>query len=173
VRNIYLIGYRCSGKSTLGRALADHLGRDFIDMDDELVSREQRSIAHIVQQKGWDYFRRREKALLAQICGLTGRVVGTGGGVVLDPENIARMRASGRVVWLRCRPGTIRRLIEADPRTADSRPALTAKGLLEEISETLKAREPLYRAAMHVSVDTDDFAIEPLCRQIVGKLQNV
>jgi shikimate kinase len=139
-------------------------------MDDEIVAREKRSIAQMVQQDGWDYFRRREKLLLEEIAGLTGRVVGTGGGVVLDPDNIDRMRASGKVVWLRCRPQTIRRLIKEDERTADLRPALTEKGLLEEIVETLKAREPLYRAAMHVCVDTDDFDIDRLCGRIADQV---
>ncbi len=169
-KNIYLIGYRCTGKTTLGRALAERLDRVFVDMDDEIVAREKRSIAQMVQQDGWDYFRRREKLLLEEIAGLTGRVVGTGGGVVLDPDNIDRMRASGKVVWLRCRPQTIRRLINEDERTADLRPALTEKGLLEEIVETLKAREPLYRAAMHVCVDTDDFDIDRLCGRIADQV---
>lgn len=167
MNHIYLIGYRCTGKTTLGRALAGRLGRVFMDMDDEIVAREKRSIAQIVQQKGWDYFRDREKDLLLEIARLSGYVVGTGGGVVLDPRNSDRMRQSGRVVWLRCRPETIQRLIVQDERTADLRPALTEKGLLHEIADTLKAREPLYRAAMHVCVDTDDFDIERLCDQIV------
>ena len=169
--NLYLIGYRCTGKTTLGQALAVKMGWSFVDMDDAIVAAEGRSIAHIVAQFGWDCFRRREKAMLKEISLKKQVVVGTGGGVVLDAENVQQMRASGKVVWLRAAAKTIRCLIEEDARTADLRPSLTGAALADEIEETLTQREPLYRAAMDFAVDTDRFDVEKLCNEIIGQLK--
>jgi shikimate kinase len=170
MNNIYLIGYRCTGKTTLGKALARKLDRPFIDMDDAVVMDTGCSIRQMVARNGWPFFRAEEKKMLQAIAGKDHYVVGTGGGVVQDADNIAVMRASGSVVWLRCRPETISRLMAKDQRSADYRPALTDKGLLEEIQETLATREPLYRAAMDVDVETDDFDIHRLCQEIIEKL---
>jgi shikimate kinase len=168
--NIYLIGYRCSGKTTLGKALAQRLGWRFVDMDDVIVEQAHCSIAEMVHQKGWPFFREKEHAVLQAMALRHTQVIGTGGGVVLDPRNISTMRAGGRVVWLRCRPETIRQWIGKDRRSADFRPSLTGKGLPAEIEETLQAREPLYRAARDVEVETDAFDVQRLCDKILEKL---
>jgi shikimate kinase len=171
--NIYLIGYRCTGKTTLGKALAQRLDRPFIDMDDAIVEQEQCSIAHMVARHGWPYFRAKEQALLRTLTGEQTLVIGTGGGVILDPRNVAAMRAGGRVVWLRCRPETIQRLICEDQRSEDFRPPLTDMDPTAEIAETLQAREPLYHAARDVEVETDDFDVGRLCDEIIEKLTEI
>lgn len=168
--NIYLIGYRCTGKTTLGRVLARRLGRPFVDTDDAVVAESGQTIADMVARHGWDHFRTMESDLLKMLAGKQGHVVGTGGGVVLAADNVAAMRASGKVVWLRCRPATIYRLMRADPRSGDMRPSLTGAGTLrEEIETTLAAREPLYRSAMDITVDTDDFDVDRLCDTIINQ----
>lgn len=169
--NLYLIGYRCSGKTTLGRALARRLGWSFVDMDDVIVAESGTSIADMVAAHGWDYFRAEELALLNRISRRKRQVVGTGGGVILDRRNVRTMQSSGKVVWLRCRAETVRRLLFSDARTADLRPALTGKGLQGEIEETMQARQPLYQAAMDVVLDTDDFDAAKLCDEVIGKLE--
>ena len=169
--NIYLIGYRCSGKTTLGRALAQRLGWPFVDMDDVIVAESGTSIADMVAAKGWDYFRAEELSLLKRISHQQRQVVGTGGGVILDPQNIRIMQNSGKLAWLRCRAETVRRLLLRDARTAELRPALTDKGLLAEIEETLQARQPLYQAAMDVVLDTDVFDAGKLCNELIAKLE--
>lgn len=171
--NIYLTGYRCTGKTTIGRALAHQLGWDFIDMDDRIVADQGVSIAQMVDRHGWDYFRQKERALVQQISRMQGRVVGTGGGVILNKDNVAAIRDSGKVVWLRCKPETIRRLIVADQRSDEMRPALTDQGLLEEIEDVLAEREPLYREAMDLVVDTDQFDVSRLCDQIVDGIRQL
>lgn len=157
--NIYLIGNRCCGKTTLGRALANHIGWCFVDMDDRLVTEQGISIAEMVGRDGWPAFRAAERNLLARLAVASDQVVATGGGVVLDPFNIATMRTSGKVVWLRCLAQTIDRRMAADPRSAALRPALTEAGRMEEIVSVLTERAPLYRSAAHITIDTDD--IEP------------
>lgn len=168
--NIYLIGYRCCGKTTLGRALAHHIQWDFVDMDDRLVEEQGMSIAEMVRLQGWSGFRAAEHALLIRLTQSRQLVVGTGGGVVLEPANTAAMRSSGSVIWLRSRPETIGRRMSADSRTAGMRPALTEQGVMAEIETVLAQREPLYQAAAHFTVDTDTLSIDTWCEQMAVQL---
>lgn len=163
--NIYLIGYRGAGKTAVGRCLSAALGRPFCDMDEELVRRCAGTIREFVGRHGWPAFRREEKALLQEIARHSGRVVSTGGGVVLDAENVSAMRRSGRVVWLRAAAKTLRERLQADEGTPDNRPALSALiPLDEEIRSSLSERTRLYRQAMDFSVATDGRPVEDICR---------
>jgi shikimate kinase len=169
--NIYLIGPRGAGKSAAGGLLAEACGRPFCDMDAELVRRFGQSIQEVVQAFGWPAFRREERTLLNELAARGGWVVSTGGGVVLDGENIAAMRRSGRVVWLRAAPETLLNRIQAHPSPRAQRPALTpGQGLSEEIRQTLREREALYRRAMHFCVDTDQRSVEAVCGLILAEL---
>ena len=109
--NIFLIGYRCTGKTSVGRNLAKSLGRPFFDADAEIVEEQGLNISEIVSQQGWDAFREMEKAIIKKMCALDDFVVATGGGVVLDDENIENMKKSGVLVWLKATPGTIKKRI--------------------------------------------------------------
>jgi shikimate kinase len=167
ILNIYLIGYRGAGKTAVGRCLSAALGRPFCDMDEELARRCAGTIREFVGRHGWPAFRGEEKALLQEIARQSGRVVSTGGGVVLDAENVSAMRRSGRVVWLRAAAKTLRERLQADEGTPDNRPALSALiPLDEEIQSTLSERTPLYRQAMDFSVATDGRPVEDICRII-------
>jgi shikimate kinase len=170
--NIYLIGYRGAGKTAVGRCLSAALGRPFCDMDEELVRRCAGTIREFVERHGWPAFRREEKDLLQEIARQSGRVVSTGGGVVLDAENVSAMRRSGRVVWLRAAAKTLQERLQADEGTPDNRPALSASiPLDEEIQRTLSERTPLYRQAMDFSVATDGRPVEEICRIISELLE--
>lgn len=165
--NIYLIGMRGSGKSAVGRRLAADGNWPFCDMDSELVRRCGRRIEELVHAQGWDAFRRAEKFLLQELAARQGLVVATGGGVVLDEENIDGMRRSGRVVWLRAGPDTLLKRLLADERLRPQRPALIpGLGLAAEIRQTLAVREPLYRRAMQWAVDTDGLSVAAVCRMV-------
>ena len=168
--NIFLIGYRCTGKSTVGKRVAEKLNWKFVDADVELVSDQGRSIAQIVSQSGWQAFRHIEKTVLARLCQSTCRVIATGGGVVLDGENIQRMKANGPVIWLRASPETIYNRMIHDKNTLASRPALTDGKLLDEILETLSERRPLYASAMSGFVDTDGKSTDTVCAEILSAL---
>lgn len=171
--NIYLIGYRCTGKTTLGRELARELALKFVDMDDLLVAKAGQSISELVAEKGWPYFRSQERALLKRLADNGPLVVGTGGGIIIDPDNAERMRATGKVVWLQCSSDTITHRIQGDARTREMRPALTDKGLLEEIESVLQERMPLYQDAAHIALDTDEGDIQGLCKEIIAKLDGL
>jgi len=168
--NIFLIGYRCTGKTSVGRTLSIKSGLEFVDADDRLVETEGKTIAAIVSGRGWDYFRQREKEIIKSICDRDGQVIATGGGVVLDPDNVAAMKQSGRLIWLQAKPETIRKRMRQDQRTDAQRPALTTRGSADEIESTLKERTPYYRAAMDFSIATDGRSLEDICGMIVKGL---
>jgi shikimate kinase len=171
--NIFLIGYRCAGKTTVGRSLAKRLERLFFDTDLELVKEQGMNISEIVSKKGWKAFRDTEKRVIQCTCGRDNQVVATGGGVVLDEENVKRMKDSGVLVWLRADIKTIEKRIIEDNATQDFRPALTSKGSVEEIQETLLVRNPFYERAMDFFVDTDFMDIEAVCDAIIQKIKGV
>ena len=171
--NIFLIGYRCTGKTTVGRCLAKRLERSFFDTDLELVKEQGMKISEIVSKKGWTDFRDIEKRVVQCVCERDNQVVATGGGTVLDEENVKRMKDRGVLVWLRADIKTIEKRIIEDNATQDFRPALTSKGSIEEIQETLLARNPFYERAMDFFVDTDSMDIEAICDTILQKIKGM
>ncbi|MBI5845462.1 MAG: shikimate kinase AroL [Deltaproteobacteria bacterium] len=165
-QNIYLTGYRCTGKTTVGRALADVLGLDFADADEVLVGEAGKDVASIVAEEGWEGFRDRESAVLKRLAEHGGLVVATGGGVILRPQNTALMRETGCVVWLTAEPAVIRNRMGADSVTSSQRPSLTGQDVLSEIEDVLSQRGPLYAAAAHVTIATDDLQVSEIVREI-------
>jgi shikimate kinase len=171
--NIFLIGYRCTGKSTVGKRLAERLNWNFVDADEALVSTEGRSITQIVAQSGWDAFRRLEKSELKNLCRLENQVIATGGGVVLDEKNIELMKVNGPVIWLRANAQTIYDRFLSDHKTTSTRPSLTEKDIWDEIVTTLMERKPLYERAMSGYVNTDDKQADDICAEIESILNNL
>ena len=168
--NIYLIGNRCTGKSSVGRKLAEHLGLGFYDTDELIAAGEQKNIARIVARQGWPYFRDLEKKYLRQVSAKQNTVIATGGGIVLQPDNIACMQNSGKIIWLRARVRTIMDRLRQDPATAASRPALTRQALKEEVLTTLEERRAHYRQAADLSLRTDGVRIDEIVAQIQAML---
>lgn len=169
---LWLIGYRCTGKTTVGRLLAESLEREFVDADEALIEEFGESIAAFVAREGWSAFRREESRILGELAGGGDRVVATGGGVILDPENVRRMRETGTVIWLRARPETILARLSDDPATDANRPALTDQSLETEIRTTLSEREPLYAAAAHGAAETDGRSTRAICDEIHGMVKS-
>ena len=171
--NIYLIGYRATGKTTVGKALAKILDRPFVDADEALEKEQNRTIAQIVESGGWEEFRRLEKGLLARLASLNGYIIAPGGGAVLDPANVKAMRKSGLVVWLTADPEVICNRLAGDVKTVSQRPALTDQGVLDEISTILEQRKPLYKKAAMLTVATDGAGLEDICREILDLAGNL
>ncbi len=168
--NLYLIGYRCSGKTTVSNAIAETLDWDFVDADTLLTTACGKSIKEIIDTEGWASFRRMERSALEQICAKKRQVVATGGGVVLDAANIEIMKSSGQVVWLVATAATIHSRIRADTNTEHLRPALTPKGTLAEIDDLLVERRPFYERACDFFVQTDKMSIDEIVRKILAQL---
>lgn len=155
-RNIALIGFRATGKSTAGQILARKLGMEFVDMDQRLTSETGRDIATWVQQDGWESFRRSESSLLVIISEQKGLVAATGGGIILDPQSRRLLREHFFTVWLKATPQTIYVRLSSDPRSPQTRPSLSELPMKQEIVKVLSERQPLYAQAAVIEIDTEE-----------------
>jgi len=142
--NIALIGFRATGKSSVGRALAGRLGRPFKDMDAEITTLLGQDIQSWVKARGWESFRQLETELLFTLVGQRGLVVACGGGVVAREQNRECLREHFFVVWLQASLETIHQRLLGDSQSALLRPPLTELPLKEEIETLLWQRTPWY-----------------------------
>lgn len=172
-RNLVLIGYRATGKTAVGALLAAQLGRALVDLDQVLEEEAGQSITALVAAQGWAEFRRREKGMVARYGRACGQVLATGGGAVLDPENVAILRENGVVVWLRADPATIQERLSRDQREVSQRPSLTGRSTLEEVAEVLQSRQPLYTAAAHVVIDTAGKSLPQVVTEILAAVPEI
>lgn len=166
MRNIILIGFMGAGKSSVGRLLARRLGRRFVDLDCLIEQAAGLSIPEIFARYGEAGFRAREKAAVARAARLHNAVIATGGGVVLDPDNIRMLQRSGVLVWLTAKPETI---LERTSRNA-GRPLLRCDDPGSRIRQLLTEREPLYQVADY-TVDTNLATPQQVVEQIMAQLK--
>ncbi len=159
---VVLLGYRGSGKTTVGRKLADRLWVKFVDTDELVVAAAGKNIREIFEQDSEARFRELEMAAVREVCGREDHVVALGGGAVLREENRALLKSmSASRIYLRCQPSELLKRIEADPETAATRPSLTKlAGSPAEIEAMLKIREPLYREVMTKELDVTHLSID-------------
>ncbi|MGC4066567.1 MAG: shikimate kinase [Polyangiaceae bacterium] len=163
--NLVLIGYRGTGKSTVSRRVAQVLGLPQISLDAEIVKRAGQSIADLVSDRGWDYFRDLETEVLIDCAARGAVVLDCGGGVVEREANFAPLRNSGTVFWLTATPTTVASRI-ADSR---DRPALTqGQTFLSEVETVLARRTPLYARLAHVKIATDQVAPNQIADRILS-----
>jgi shikimate kinase len=154
--NIYLLGYRGSGKTTLGKALAREMGLLFVDSDEMVVKKANASIPEIFERQGESGFRERESEVLKEIASSGHQVVSTGGGIVLLEKNRELIRKTGRSVYLFSKPETIYQRIYGDR----NRPALSGLSLKEEIVANIEVRAPFYEELSDLKVDTERSVLE-------------
>lgn len=171
----FLVGYRATGKSTLARLLAEGLGVVAIDTDQWIEDQIGISIAECFERDGEERFRNLEsealEAVASRVISGDSLIVATGGGMVIRPEHVDRMRELGVVVWLCATPETIRARLAADPSTVVSRPGLTGGSAVDEVEEVLARRTELYRAAAHHVVNCDPpRTSEEIAEEILGRL---
>jgi shikimate kinase len=169
-RNIILTGYRATGKSVVGRMLAERLARAFLDMDRLIEERQGCSIRDLVAARGWPHFREVERKLLEELADRRDLVIATGGGAILHRQAWAALRASGLVVWLTADRQTICRRLASDGATEGQRPSLTGRGIEEEVAGVLAEREPLYREGSDLTIDTACRSVEEIVREIQAAL---
>jgi shikimate kinase len=164
--NIFLVGMMGAGKTTLGRALAQRLRMRFVDTDKVLVDRTGVPVATVFEIEGEAGFRRRESAILAELSEGDDCVVATGGGAVLAEENRRVMRQHGTVVYLRAR---IESLWERT-RHDTTRPLLATPNPRATLARLLEERDPLYRDAAHVIVETGSQSAATVVNRVVAAL---
>ncbi|MFO7816972.1 MAG: shikimate kinase AroL [Thermodesulfobacteriota bacterium] len=163
-KNIYFIGPRASGKTSVGQELAARIGWDFLDLDEEIVSRAGQSIAGIVEKNGWEYFRRLEAEALKRACTRSRHVVSAGGGVVEKAENRNILQENGKVFLLTSEVKVLLNRLQAD-NDEQMRPRLTDKGVEDELEEIMQARLPLYLECAEYILDADR-TVESLVEEI-------
>jgi shikimate kinase len=164
LRSIFLIGMMGSGKSTIGRLLANELEFEFVDADRELEQRAGISVASMFEVEGEEAFRQRESELLDELSCRPRIILATGGGAVLRPANRQLLRSRGFVIYLQANAEELARRTRGDT----ARPLLQVEDRLGRISELLEQRGPLYRETAHLTVRSA--ASNP--RRLVNRLRS-
>lgn len=143
IQNLALVGFMGTGKSSVGRLAAEELGFTFLDTDEAIEARTGRRISEIFAQAGEPVFRELERGLVAELARQQRTVISTGGGLVVEPANLASLKAHALVVCLWASPETILQRT----RHQDHRPLLQEPDPLAKIRQLLGARETAYRQA--------------------------
>ncbi len=160
--SIIVTGFMGSGKSTVGRMLAEKLRRPFIDMDAEIERREGRAISDIFAREGEPAFRRIERTLVRELADRRGLVVATGGGVVLNPDNVADFSRTGLLVCLDARPEMVLARVEKETH----RPLLEGEDRMQRITKLMRDRAPCYARITH-HIDTNGLSADAVAEAVL------
>ena len=160
--SVFLLGYRGSGKTTIGKRLADRLWQPFVDTDEMIVKRAGMTIKEIFERQGEDKFRDLETDVVKEVAGLDEHVIALGGGAVLREQNRDALKSKPhKLIYLRCDAKVLRDRIHGDANTAATRPNLTSLGgSIEEIEQLLAIREPIYRQCMTAELEVTNLTPE-------------
>ena len=152
--NIVLIGYRATGKSTVGKILSAKLKIAFWDTDLMVEKNMAMPVKEIVALHGWDYFRAKEKETIKTLTQKGACVIATGGGVVLDRENVDLLKQTGLIIWLNAPGHDIIDRLKRDACNKAIRPQFTSGNIDQETADVMKRRLPLYETAADYTVNT-------------------
>jgi shikimate kinase len=164
--NVILVGFMGAGKSSVGRLLARHVGRCFVETDDMITAREGRSIPEIFAERGEAHFRALEDETVRLLALKAGDVIATGGGLFCREGRPEALKALGTVVWL---TGDFDVLYER-ARRAGERPMLAGRGR-DEVEALYRAREPYYRQA-DLTVDTTNINADQVATKVLLALRS-
>ena len=160
-RNIVLVGFMGTGKTVTGRVLAERTGMELVDMDSIIEERRGKTIPELFAQEGEPAFRILERELVKELATRNGLIISTGGGIVLDPDNITDFEKTGLVVCLTASPETIFQRLENDT----TRPLLSGDKK-SQIAALLEKRKPLY-AAIAYQIDSAVLSPEERAKAIL------
>lgn len=170
-KNIVLIGMRGSGKTTVAKLLSQKLNKQYVELDELIAKRVGLTIPKIVEKYGWDFFRNKESEIVKEVSSNNSKIISTGGGIVIRPQNIDALKKNGIFVLLDASLETLIKRVGKNP----NRPVLTNKKTLrKEAEEILKQRDQLYRKAADEIIDTDflnpDEAVDKIIIRLEGAL---
>ena len=168
--NIILIGYRCTGKTSVGRKLSERFHIPFYDTDELIKEHTGKTIREIVEEKGWESFRKEEKAVIRGLSSLADTVIAAGGGAVMDPENREALGRNGLFIWLTADVRTIVERMKNDTAVGEQRPPLSSGGTERETSKILEKRTPIYRQLADFTVDTSGKEIDAIAEEVCNLL---
>jgi len=168
--NIVLIGYRCSGKTEVGKILSRELEKDFLDTDELIQGNAGCSIETIISKDGWNRFREIEKSLIEEVSRRDNMIIATGGGVVMDEDNVKNLKKNAWIVWLDGKLDVLRQRMNREQRSGNVRPSLTGVDPLEEIQQVMDVRIPLYKKTANFVVDTSTLTSREVAASIIKAL---
>lgn len=165
LKNLVLVGFMGTGKSTIGRQLSKILGYPLVDTDARIVAEERRAISDIFASEGEEYFRDLETQLLRTLCQeqTHKQIISTGGGIVLREENRKLLRELGFVIWLVAKPETI---LERTSRNRE-RPLLDTEDPAGTIRQLLGEREAAYDSSAHLTLETSGLTFSEISTGII------
>jgi shikimate kinase len=166
--NIVLIGFMATGKSAAGRLLAERLDKQPVELDVYIEKKAGKIIPEIFAQDGEAAFRQLETEAVAEVAANDSQVIACGGGVVLNLENIDRLKENGIVICLTAAPEVILQRVSADETV---RPLLANENRDQAIRELLAARQPLYQQAADIMLDTSELDVNGVVEQIIAGLE--
>jgi shikimate kinase len=171
--SLFLIGYRGSGKSSVGQHVARRLHWDFVDTDTVITNATELTIREIFEQEGEEHFRLLETKTVEDVCKWDDTVIALGGGAVTREVNRQLIGEAGfPVIYLHADPQTLHDRIHGDPQTQATRPALTKLGgTVEEVRDVLNQRLPLYRALCTHEIDVTNLSVKQVADRIVELIQ--
>jgi shikimate kinase len=161
MQNIVLTGFMGTGKTTIGRLLAQRLNLAFVDTDALIVARDGRAIPDIFRQDGEAAFRQLETAVAQELAAQSNLVIATGGGLLLDPQNVTALSGNGCIFCLVASPAEILRRVGA----GSGRPLLQGPDPAATIRQLLADREVAY--GRFTQIDTDNKSPEQIVKEIM------
>jgi shikimate kinase len=167
INRIVLIGFRATGKSTIARRLSDLLRWDYFSTDREVEERSGLSIAALVKEYGWKYFRQQESFVIQKAVGESQVIIDCGGGVVEDEKNMERLSHRALMVWVDSDLDDIKNRM-ADEK--DRRPLLNQQEMQADIELNYERRLPLYRKYSRLKVNSSRQSLEKICNEILKNL---
>ena len=162
-KNIILVGFMGTGKSTIGRSLSQILSYPVIDTDQLIEKQQGHSIPEIFEEEGEDAFRDMETALLRSLLNQSGHIISTGGGIIIREENRQLLRKMGYVIWLVASPEEIYNRTSRN----NNRPLLNNEDPAGTIRKLLETRIPLYKECAHLAIETNQLNFDEITTGII------
>jgi shikimate kinase len=166
MKNIYLVGFMGTGKSSVGLHIAREIKGDFVDLDKFIEEQESKTIPEIFKEKGEPYFRGLEKKFLKDVVNKENQIIACGGGIVIDPDNIKLMKDNGTMVCLCATPDVIMQRT----RKSNHRPLLNVPDPEEAIRALLADRRKFYSQA-DITIDTSEISIKEVACRVLNSLK--
>jgi shikimate kinase len=167
--SIALIGFMGTGKTVVGKRLAEKLGKEFLELDAIIEKKAGKSIPEIFRQDGEISFRELEIAVTREVANVRNAVIACGGGIVLNKINIDRLRKECVIVCLTASPQVIIKRTSGD---TDERPLLAVSDRAWQIEELMKFREPYYKGSADIMINTSRMNTDSVVERIIGKLED-